>query len=48
MEIFLYNWWPIAVRIRLLDRLATMQVHIVAPRPEVAATAAGSLSDLLF
>ena len=46
MEIFLYDWWPIAARIRLLDRLATMQVHIVARQPAVAA--AGSLSDLLF
>ena len=46
MEIFLYDWWPIAARIRLLDRLATMQVHIVARQP--AAATAGSLPDLLF
>lgn len=46
MEIFLYDWWPIAARIRLLDRLATMQVHIVARQPAVAA--AGSSSDFLL
>lgn len=45
MEIFLYDWWPIAAHIRLLDRLATIQVHIVAPHPAV--TAAGSSSDFL-
>lgn len=45
MEIFLYDWWPIAARIRLLDRLATMQVHIVARQPALAA--AGSSSDFL-
>lgn len=37
MEIFLYDWWPIAARIRLLDRLAMMQVHIVARQPAVVA-----------
>ncbi|WP_426166222.1 hypothetical protein [Polaromonas sp. DSP2-3-2b2] len=45
MEIFLYDWWPIAARIRLLDRLATMQVHIVARQRALAA--AGSSSDFL-
>jgi len=29
MEIFLYDWWPIAARIRLLDRLATVQVQLI-------------------
>ena len=38
MEIFLYDWWPIAARIRLLDRLATMQVQLVARQPTTAAT----------
>jgi hypothetical protein len=38
MEIFLYDWWPITARIRLLERLATMQVHI-APRQPAAASA---------
>lgn len=37
MEIFLYDWWPIAAHIRLLDRLATMQVQLVALHPVVAA-----------
>jgi hypothetical protein len=46
MEIFLYDWWPIAARIRLLDRLATMQVHLVARQPAVAG--AGSSSDFLL
>lgn len=40
MEIFLYDWWPIAARIRLLERLAVMQVQLVARDP--AAAAAGS------
>jgi hypothetical protein len=44
MEIFLYDWWPITARIRLLDRLATMQVHIVARQPAVA----GSSWDALI
>ena len=35
MEIFLYDWWPIAAHIRLLDRLATMTVQIVARSPAV-------------
>jgi hypothetical protein len=46
MEIFLYDWWPIAAHIRLLDRLATMQVHIVAPQPTKDAT--GSSPDFLI
>lgn len=33
MEIFLYDWWPLAAQIRLLKRLAVMQVHIVDPSP---------------
>ena len=33
MEIFLYDWWPLAAQIRLLKRLAAMQVHIVGPSP---------------
>jgi hypothetical protein len=37
MEIFLYDWWPITARIRLLERLATMQVHIAPRQPAVAA-----------
>jgi hypothetical protein len=36
MEIFLYDWWPITARIRLLERLATMQVQIVALQRAVA------------
>lgn len=28
LEIFLYDWWPLARRIRLLTRLATCQVHL--------------------
>jgi len=31
MEIFLYDWWPLAAQIRLFRRLAAMQVHIVGP-----------------
>jgi hypothetical protein len=37
MEIFLYDRWPITARIRLLERLATMQVHIAAQQSAVAA-----------
>jgi len=33
MEIFLYDWWPLAAQIRLLKRLAAMQVKIAAPVP---------------
>lgn len=32
MEIFLYDWWPLAARIRLLDRLARMSTRIVQRR----------------
>ncbi len=28
MEIFLYDWWPVAARIRLLRRLALMKVTV--------------------
>lgn len=28
MEIFLYDWWPIAARIRLLNRLSQMKVVV--------------------
>jgi len=30
MEIFLYDWWPLAHRRRLLQRLANMPVHLRA------------------
>lgn len=33
MEIFLYDWWPIRARIRLLNRLARMSVRIVIKHP---------------
>lgn len=43
MEIFLYDWWPIWARIRLLDRLARMPTRIVQrrhrPAPAEAAPA---------
>lgn len=29
MEIFLYDWWPITAKIRLLDRLAQMPVRVL-------------------
>ena len=38
MEIFLYDWWPTAAHIRLLDRLATMQVQLVARPSTIIAT----------
>ncbi len=41
MEIFLYDWWPLAARIRLLDRLARMATRIVQRRHRSAARAAG-------
>jgi hypothetical protein len=28
MEIFLYDWWPIAAEARLFDRLAAMPVSL--------------------
>lgn len=31
MEIFLYDWWPVAARIRLLQRLARIKVHVRTP-----------------
>jgi hypothetical protein len=45
MEIFLYDWWPVLARIRLLDRLAKVKVKLaqrrrtgdVAQGPEVNA-----------
>jgi hypothetical protein len=30
LEIFLYDWWPIRAEARLMDRLATMLVRVVA------------------
>lgn len=33
MQIFLYDWWPLAARIRLLDRLAQMPTRVVHARP---------------
>lgn len=41
MEIFLYDWWPMARHIRLLDRLAAMGVRVAGPR---ASHGPGSLS----
>ncbi|MDD2730021.1 hypothetical protein [Malikia sp.] len=35
MEIFLYDWWPVAARIRLLDRLAVMPTRIIQRRHRV-------------
>ena len=29
MEIFLYDWWPIATQIRLFDRLAKIEVRVL-------------------
>ncbi len=40
MEIFLYDWWPIWARIRLLDRLARMPTRIVQRRHRPAPTEA--------
>ena len=40
MEIFLYDWWPLAARIRLLDRLARMSARIVQRRHRSAAAEA--------
>lgn len=40
MEIFLYDWWPLAARIRLLDRLARMPTRIVQRRHRPAPTEA--------
>lgn len=31
MEIFLYDWWPVAAKIRLLQRLARIKVHVRTP-----------------
>lgn len=39
MEIFLYDWWPVAARIRLLERLAIMPTRIVQRRRHRAAAA---------
>jgi Ca2+/Na+ antiporter len=43
MEIFLYDRWPITARIRLLERLAPMQLHITARQSAVAAARSLSL-----
>jgi hypothetical protein len=32
MEIYLYDWWPLRRRARLLDRLGRMEVEVRAPR----------------
>lgn len=32
MEIFLYDWWPVAARIRLLQRLSRIKVHVHIPQ----------------
>ena len=39
MEIFLYDWWPLAARIRLLDRLARMSTRLVQRRRRSAPAA---------
>jgi hypothetical protein len=31
MEIYLYDWWPIRRRVRLLDRLSRMEVELRLP-----------------
>lgn len=31
MEIYLYDWWPIRRRVRLLDRLSRMEVEVWLP-----------------
>ncbi len=41
MEIFLYDWWPVAARIRLLQRLSRIQVH-VRTKPTGAITLHGA------
>lgn len=33
LEIFLYDWWPLARRIRLLDRLSSMRVDFAGREP---------------
>ena len=38
LEIFLYDWWPLARRLRLLNRLARSRVEVVR-NPEPVATA---------
>jgi hypothetical protein len=37
MEIYLYDWWPIRRRARLLDRLARMEVDLYLPGPRPGA-----------
>lgn len=42
MQIFLYDWWPLAQLRRLYDRLAEMEVNVrVTTRPAAGATFAG-------
>ena len=46
VEIFLYDWWPIARRRRLYRRLAGARVQVVAETPDrPTAHAAGSSAD---
>jgi hypothetical protein len=36
MEIYLYDWWPIRRRVRLLDRLSRMEVQLRLPPASTA------------
>ena len=47
IEIFLYDWWPIRAKARLLDRLSAMPVRVVqrAPRMAPASGPTGTRSD---
>jgi hypothetical protein len=47
MEVFLYNWWPLAADRRLYDRLARMPVTVETTAAEVTATQADSTPQTL-
>ena len=34
LQIYLYDWWPIRDERRVMERLARMRVHVVAPERE--------------
>jgi hypothetical protein len=34
IQIYLYDWWPLRDELRVLERLARMQVRLVLPPPD--------------
>ena len=38
MEIYLYDWWPLRRKLKLMRKLSHMPVQVILPKPPATAT----------